>query len=256
MPQGSIPAWAGKPRGRSTRRSSLPVYPRVGGETGIDYLPAHVFGGLSPRGRGNLGVIAWRISRNGSIPAWAGKPRVRRRWRLVMRVYPRVGGETDVCTLPQTAWAGLSPRGRGNHLRDRRKQLADGSIPAWAGKPTGSCCHCYSSGVYPRVGGETRGSLRWLTRLPGLSPRGRGNLLDDVGSIPFLRSIPAWAGKPLCHNDPVSQENEYVKDRWTYGDSPAIRRIRRHTSCASGSARWRGAAVKIDSTSQAVASEV
>ena len=90
--------------------------------------------------------------------------------------------------------------------------------------------------VYPRVGGETAFNVPARTRcVPG--------------------SIPAWAGKPLCHNDPVSQENEYVKDRWTYGDSPAIRRIRRHTSCASGSARWRGAAVTIDSTSQAVASE-
>jgi len=48
---------------------------------------------------------------------------------------------------------------------------------------------------------------------------------------------------------------EYVKDLWAYGDPPAIRRIRCHTSWASGSARWRGAVVLIDSTSQAVASE-
>ena len=50
--------------------------------------------------------------------------------------------------------------------------------------------------VYPRVGGGTdkEGGVR--CRYPGLSPRGRGNLLLGLGIVPRFRSIPAWAGEP------------------------------------------------------------
>ena len=203
----------------------------------------------------------------GSIPAWAGKPAAFGEGPQPNEVYPRVGGETGTLSTSKALptrrrvyprvggetvsldarynirlTGGLSPRGRGNPERPLplHCRYGAGSIPAWAGKPSAVSPSATGrrSRVYPRVGGETI-RLRPYAEPTGLS-----------------RSIPAWAGKPLCHNDPVSQENEYVKDRWTYGDSPAIRRIRRHTSCASGSARWRGAAVTIDSTSQAVASEV
>ena len=252
----SIPAWAGKPS-RLRRESRGPrVYPRVGGETiaGPARFPNAL--GLSPRGRGNLWAPETLPCGYGSIPAWAGKPRKRTAKSSCYWVYPRVGGETEVSIETRHAINGLSPRGRGNLGWGGLGDGGCGSIPAWAGKPDRRPLSTRPLGVYPRVGGETaRRTKRWRTD-GGLSPRGRGNRQGDQCALNRSGSIPAWAGKPLCHNDPVSQENEYVKDRWTYGDSPAIRRIRRHTSCASGSARWRGAAVKIDSTSQAVASEV
>ena len=74
---GSIPAWAGKPRGHV-----VPIPPS----------------GLSPRGRGNHLVVTVATGAQWSIPAWAGKP-VHRRQSVTprsTRVYPRVGGETSV----------------------------------------------------------------------------------------------------------------------------------------------------------------
>ena len=234
----------------------------MGGETDRISLCHGSSLGLSPRGRGNPTSRGNRDLSVGSIPAWAGKPRRRSGRRLTRRrVYPRVGGETPDAAVGNLE-AGLSPRGRGNRRMISPRQRV---YPRVGGETESGSVAAPRSRVYPRVGGETGQADGPITvgetPAPGLSPRGRGNRSRRDPRVGGDRattggSIPAWAGKPLCHNDPVSQENEYVKDRWTYGDSPAIRRIRRHTSCASGSARWRGAAVKIDSTSQAVASEV
>ena len=54
----SIPAWAGQPCWRRSRRWGFSVYPRVGGATLIGAAAAALFFGLSPRGRGNQ---FWRV---------------------------------------------------------------------------------------------------------------------------------------------------------------------------------------------------
>jgi len=72
---GSIPAWAGEPRGRQFIKRRCWVYPRVGGGAGVQALKTAVTQGLSPRGRGShLIPMNWWAG-NGSIPAWAGEPR-------------------------------------------------------------------------------------------------------------------------------------------------------------------------------------
>ena len=73
--QGSIPAHAGKPYGKSGSDKGYRVYPRPCGETGP--MPNSFFraSGLSPPMRGNLNR-RWRCQPvKGSIPAHAGKPR-------------------------------------------------------------------------------------------------------------------------------------------------------------------------------------
>ena len=70
--------------------------------------------GLSPRGRGNLGVDKALAVRPRSIPAWAGEPGKcwpPAHWAVV---YPRVGGGTFTPRLADNRGLGLSPRGRGN----------------------------------------------------------------------------------------------------------------------------------------------
>ena len=52
------------------------VYPRVGGETRSSSVYVAPASGLSPRGRGNHGIILTVHLNAGSIPAWAGKPRM------------------------------------------------------------------------------------------------------------------------------------------------------------------------------------
>ena len=112
----SIPAWAGEPVSISDRPASVRVYPRVGGGTASRIAPGVKYRGLSPRGRGNLCRCGCGEGPCGSIPAWAGEPMPMWVWRRAMWVYPRVGGGTGSGIFVGMLDAGLSPRGRGNHL--------------------------------------------------------------------------------------------------------------------------------------------
>ena len=183
----------------------------MGGETGDVRRERDGQYGLSPRGRGNHHLAAPAIHVHGSIPAWAGKPTGLSGGSRLEKVYPRVGGETCLSGFHSRRIYGLSPRGRGNPLAIALMRRASRSIPAWAGKPSrGRGCR-RASMVYPRVGGETCVDKRIDSRNSGLSPRGRGNQAVLLFSVLLLGSIPAWAGKPLCHNDPVSQEMNMSK---------------------------------------------
>ena len=133
---------------------------------------AHLCGGLSPRGRGNLrrsplpafqeAIPAGRGNRSfrwpgtlrtRSIPAWAGEPLAIWVWQRPPRVYPRVGGGTALGMAE--AAKGLSPRGRGNLLSLGRGASLNRSIPAWAGEPLSRKGRLETYSVYPRVGGGT-----------------------------------------------------------------------------------------------------
>ena len=172
------------------------VYPRAGGETDELVVRLSKISGLSPRGRGNrsghdgVGRLA------GSIPARAGKPCVRQRHLHPRRVYPRAGGETPVTVSVTREPDGLSPRGRGN--RDVRVPVDPdgGSIPARAGKPPDPPGPCRIAMVYPRAGGETPDHDLRRADFTGLSPRGRGNRIQQLAVLYWRWSIPARAGKP------------------------------------------------------------
>ena len=174
----------------------------MGGETGNGYRRFRNTGGLSPRGRGNPAPRSRSRPTPWSIPAWAGKPDSDHRRITRSRVYPRVGGETS-STTGTSAWSGgLSPRGRGNPAEWLGRLFMSGSIPAWAGKPIRGAAVMATRRVYPRVGGETPVSPLRRARLAGLSPRGRGNLYNNVFKHVGNGSIPAWAGKPSLTASP------------------------------------------------------
>ena len=71
---GSIPACAGKPPGRTSRSGSIGVHPRVRGETCAPVVLSWIVRGPSPRARGNRESVTEARSLYGSIPACAGKP--------------------------------------------------------------------------------------------------------------------------------------------------------------------------------------
>ena len=196
----SIPARAGKPPSRQQTERSDRVYPRAGGET-LSW-PAHRLAadGLSPRGRGNPVELECIGAAAGSIPARAGKPPPPRRHAPRRRVYPRAGGETVEPPRVRADARGLSPRGRGNHPPDSKRNDRIGSIPARAGKPRAGLPATSMMQVYPRAGGETMASQPKLTASTGLSPRGRGNLPSVRPASFRRRSIPARAGKPWHHS--------------------------------------------------------
>ena len=91
----SIPAWAGEPNGLLWKPTQQAVYPRVGGGTWHSRTMNPRCKGLSPRGRGNQHMRILSPPGVGSIPAWAGEPRIAVWVTSVIRVYPRVGGGTS-----------------------------------------------------------------------------------------------------------------------------------------------------------------
>ena len=110
----SIPAWAGEPNWNGEIRAGIGVYPRVGGGTRNRHRARRTTIGLSPRGRGNLQILARSIGHQGSIPAWAGEPQLEIMIDDGHKVYPRVGGGTRSSPGSSRRAPGLSPRGRGN----------------------------------------------------------------------------------------------------------------------------------------------
>ncbi len=153
---GSIPAWAGEPGSGEDGPRLYKVYPRVGGGT-PDGTPAECAAwGLSPRGRGNLDLLQFRLAVPRSIPAWAGEPSAGACFFRQQQVYPRVGGGTAHLHLDYVLLGGLSPRGRGNLQRPPGWRGRQGSIPAWAGEPPAGFKQPHEPRVYPRVGGGTR----------------------------------------------------------------------------------------------------
>ena len=97
---GSIPAWAGEPQARHRMIADRGVYPRVGGGTNSWMGFIDTFGGLSPRGRGNLFCLRAQGTQPRSIPAWAGEPPLIDLRMTRGEVYPRVGGGTCTDVYP------------------------------------------------------------------------------------------------------------------------------------------------------------
>ena len=151
---GSIPACAGKPWRSRSSPSGQWVYPRVCGEAII--IPNTTFEakGLSPRVRGSPALPTAAIAALGSIPACAGKPKIRSGLVGEAEVYPRVCGEARGDRGVVVGGDGLSPRVRGSPGSIALSQRRTWSIPACAGKPKGRPSSRSASRVYPRVCGE------------------------------------------------------------------------------------------------------
>ena len=247
-PYGSIPAWAGKPPVLDCEFGAVRVHPRVGGETRSSPKTTTRMAGPSPRGRGNRERRDCSGNSRRSIPAWAGKPTSHGSRVSPKRVHPRVGGETHVRDLPSVGIHGPSPRGRGNRDPRQPQLRGEGSIPAWAGKPTELLATYGSVEVHPRVGGETRAPVRTKPSASGPSPRGRGNRPQTPWRRSLAWSIPAWAGKPSrrqCRphwswvHPRVGGETPIDGDTATetYGPSPRGRGNRERTGRSAGT-RW------------------
>ena len=76
-------------------------------------------------------------------------------------------------------------------LRDNTPRL----IPAWAGKTPRRRRSHHQRPAHPRVGGENYTNKATINGQSGSSPRGRGKLEPCGKRRPYVRLIPAWAGK-------------------------------------------------------------
>ena len=160
--KGSIPACAGEPPPKVDASSVTTVYPRVCGGTMVQWTKQLSACGLSPRVRGNPMPAARYLPGLRSIPACAGEPQPVRTTSAQATVYPRVCGGTGKTVWTVRCDSGLSPRVRGNLLKDIPVVRPRRSIPACAGEPRRPP-QCQSQlGVYPRVCGGTRCAIRHL----------------------------------------------------------------------------------------------
>ena len=151
----SIPACAGEPFSLLIESRFKAVYPRVCGGTCPEAVIRSNRMGLSPRVRGNPGLVRAGINNVGSIPACAGEPSQPKCRKSGQRVYPRVCGGTANPLGDANYQKGLSPRVRGNPPDRPTLPCSEGSIPACAGEPVTTSNDLLDDEVYPRVCGGT-----------------------------------------------------------------------------------------------------
>ena len=233
-PLRSIPACAGKPScGRPTRAPSA-VHPRVCGEALLSTEDYANLQGPSPRVRGSRRLRLRGRPPPGSIPACAGKPASTSSARTTSTVHPRVCGEASQISRCASANPGPSPRVRGSHPAAQLGDLAAGSIPACAGKPTGDAAQASARAVHPRVCGEAMAASALRAWELGPSPRVRGSPRRTRSPGWWAGSIPACAGKPLTTTIPPQYRKVHPRvcgeaaldrglERRRQGPSPRVR---------------------------------
>ena len=111
-------------------------------------------------------------------------------------VYPRGCGGTIQGLEKHRQSEGLSPRVRGNPAGRHHDDEQERSIPAGAGEPRTDRESSPCQRVYPRGCGGTEITPPDITENSGLSPRVRGNLLENAKAAQVEGSIPAGAGEP------------------------------------------------------------
>ena len=179
--------------------------PACTGEPPCGSIPCVGFGGLSPRVRGNRLEAGQGTGRTRTIPACTGEPQCSPGVTVSARDYPRVYGGTREVARLLLPLEGLSPRVRGNLLRQAQGGRMSGTIPACTGEPDLGIEYGVLMGDYPRVYGGTWIKVREGRLVMGLSPRVRGNPVlwggagRRPGTIPACTGEPARDAEACCH---------------------------------------------------------
>ena len=111
----------------------------------------------------------------------------------------------------QKVRGGLSPRMRGNPEFRNDVRMHIGSIPAHAGEPWGCILWADCFRVYPRACGGTSAEVEGTGLGKGLSPRMRGNHVEEQAAKGAKGSIPAHAGEPHWRSTVCSIRGVYPR---------------------------------------------
>ena len=189
-----IPAHAGNTSGTRRCLSSVPVHPRACGEHPLWIEFILVIVGSSPRMRGTRNAMRHGTLDRRFIPAHAGNTSNYLELPGDMTVHPRACGEHSDIAQNAINVDGSSPRMRGTHLPQQRRNRDDRFIPAHAGNtPTSNLRHCGIS-VHPRACGEHISDQPQMRYSSGSSPRMRGTRRTNRRLPRMPRFIPAHAG--------------------------------------------------------------
>ena len=190
-----IPACAGRTSPAPARTSSRSDHPRVcGANFCTNWVPASM-AGSSPRVRGELlpeflDAVGDRI-----IPACAGRTAADGYHAAGDTDHPRVcGANPDVCCGHGFS-SGSSPRVRGEHGLGVVLEDDGRIIPACAGRTGTHGKPPATRPDHPRVCGANRLRLPVVVRVPGSSPRVRGEPEAERLERERERIIPACAGR-------------------------------------------------------------
>ena len=122
-----------------------------------------------------------------------------------------MGGGNWTRTAALRLLRGLSPRGRGKPELTLPFPPCARSIPAWAGETFDMGSGTQLTKVYPRVGGGNSATRNAVAAVHGLSPRGRGKLVERDEEGDLVGSIPAWAGETAGVKKPAKRSGVYPR---------------------------------------------
>ena len=160
---GLIPAHAGKTTWTSSVSWRRRAHPRSRGENVVDRKPQMSMTGSSPLTRGKLHAVGGELSRDGLIPAHAGKTARQGRASRSPRAHPRSRGENLATTDLTELQMGSSPLTRG-------KRFLTCAFIAQIDQILESLELCASSGSYSLMDAYATDAPQDRVRSIGLAP--------------------------------------------------------------------------------------
>ena len=172
----------------------MAVHPRGRGEHDHRPSPIEPADGSSPRARGTPGRPKIYLLFTRFIPAGAGNTIWLMGPVLLLVVHPRGRGEHDVLLAGVGVDNGSSPRARGTQVMGSGDAVGQRFIPAGAGNTHKTIVPDTRAAVHPRGRGEHLKEKRKSNPYHGSSPRARGTPDTGIPSPSQSRFIPAGAG--------------------------------------------------------------
>ena len=200
---GLIPAHAGKTVVIEVVHPALGAHPRSRGENLILTSLRLSMQGSSPLTRGKPARRYPRSAEGGLIPAHAGKTLIMLGIPVNTEAHPRSRGENEHPTDYRSSSSGSSPLTRGKPADDLHRTVAQGLIPAHAGKTVFRRTKAKTARAHPRSRGENSMQPYVDQLREGSSPLTRGK--QPRRSSPQIPAglIPAHVGKTraarTCH---------------------------------------------------------
>ena len=195
LPDGLIPAGAGRTAGGAERALPPRAHPRWRGEDGASPRWSGRRPGSSPLARGGHVGTEQATDRRGLIPAGAGRTRDQCFAPSAEGAHPRWRGEDGRPRPLCGRRRGSSPLARGGlHIIITARQLRR-LIPAGAGRTALTAVARPASTAHPRWRGEDPAAGGGRFDRAGSSPLARGGLVDLIDQGDRLRLIPAGAGR-------------------------------------------------------------
>ena len=208
-----IPAHAGKTFPGPSGGFQVGAHPRSRGENSRVSSPSRDQAGSSPLTRGKRGPGRVRRDRQGLIPAHAGKTRAAGDGGRAPGAHPRSRGENPMRGDDLSVHLGSSPLTRGKRLHGEADPVANGLIPAHAGKTQRWFRRWRSPGAHPRSRGENAGVGASSTISAGSSPLTRGKHGGGRGLSRAVGLIPAHAGKTAVEPLPLGRGWAHPRSR-------------------------------------------